>query len=281
MVLRIVTDSACDVPHELAQSLHITVVPVYVNIGDRSYLDGVELTRQEFYDNLASYPVYPTTAAPSSGAFKAVYEKLSAEGASHILSLHIASNLSATYNAARLGADTAESVPVTIFDTRQITLGAGLLVLLAAEAAAAGSKASEIVSELQTRVPRTRVFGMIEDLMALRRSGRVSWAGFGLGTLLKLKPLMMIQDGEVTVVAKIRTRQNAMSQLISMVGEIGPFERMAVIHVNKPEAADELRIRANHLFPKDEETITSDIAPAIGAHLGPGAVGFASIALDG
>jgi DegV family protein with EDD domain len=281
MPLRIVTDSACDVPRELAEALHITVVPVYINIGERSYLDGVELPRQEFYDNLATYSSYPTTAAPSSGAFKAAYEKLAADGATEILSMHIASNLSATYNAARLGAEAIDSVPVTVFDTKQITLGAGLLVVLAAEAAEAGFTAAEVRAALEERVPRTRVFGMIDNLTALRRSGRVSWAEFGLGTLLQIKPVMMIREGEVSVVARIRTRQNAVTQLMRMVGEIGPFERLAVIHVNAPEAADALRRQADPLFPPDSTKITTEITPAIGTHLGPGAVGFASIAVDG
>ena len=114
MPIRIVTDSACDVPEHLATELNITIIPVYVNIEGQSYLEGVELSRQDFYQNLSDYTVYPTTAAPASGAFTETYDHLAAEGATEILSIHIASNLSATYNAARLGAD-ATTVPVTLF----------------------------------------------------------------------------------------------------------------------------------------------------------------------
>jgi DegV family protein with EDD domain len=277
MTVRIVADSTSDVPDELAIKLNIAIVPAYVNVGDRSYLEKVELSRREFYENLAAYPDYPTTAAPSSGAFASTYERLASEGATEIVSIHIASTLSATYNAARLGAKAIDAVPVTIFDTKQITAGAGLLVILAAEAAIAGIAAEKIVQMLEERVARTRVFGMINDLSALRKSGRVSWASFGLGTLLQIKPVMMIRQGEISVVAKIRTRARATLQMLDMIAEFAPFERMAVIHVNAPEAAEALRLRAEHLLPKDQATIVANITPAIGTHLGLGATGFACI----
>jgi DegV family protein with EDD domain len=278
MTIKIVTDSACDVPEELADELGITIVPVYINIGEKSYLEGVELSRAEFYQNLPAYSPYPTTAAPAQGAFTTVYERLTAEGATQILSIHLASSLSATYNAARLGADAANSAPVTLFDSQQITLGGGLLVIMAAEAAAAGCALEEIMTMLRERVSRTRIFGMIETLESLRRSGRVSWAEFGLGTLLQIKPVMMIARGEISVVAKVRTRKRAIKQMLAMVTEFGPFERIAVIHVNAPEAAQQLRQQSQHLFPDGAAPLIRDITPAIGTHLGPGAIGFTCIA---
>lgn len=277
MTLKIVTDSACDVPPDLAEQLDITVIPVYINIGEQSYLEGQELTRAEFYQNLPDYDPYPGTAAPAVGAFTEVYERLTREGATAILSLHLADSLSATLNAARLGAEAADSAPVTLFDTQQITLGAGLQVLLAAEAAVQGCTLAEIMGLLQARVSHTRIFGMINTLDSLRRSGRVSWAEFGLGTILQIKPVMMIANGEITVVAKVRTRKRAVKQMLAMIAEFGPFERVAVIHVNDPEAAQELLTQAQHLFPPDKPPIVQGITPAIGTHLGLGAVGLAMV----
>lgn len=276
MTVKIVADSACDVPEHLAKELDITIVPVYINVGEQSFLEGVEISREEFYRNLSTYPVYPTTAAPAVGSFTAVYDALAAAGATEILSIHIASSISATYNAARLGAEAA-SAQVTVFDSEQITIGSGLLVLVAAEAAAAGKSVSEIVAMLQERVPRTRVFGMIDSLESLRRSGRVNWAQFGLGTLLQIKPVMMIHQGEVSVVARIRTRKKALNQTIEMVQQLGPFERLAVLHVNAPEAAEELRQMTEGVFSTAHLPMITGITPAIGTHLGLGAVGFASI----
>ena len=279
MSIKIVTDSACDVPPELALKLDITVVPVYINVGERSYLEGVEISREQFYNSLPSYADYPTTAAPAVGTFTKLYEQLTAEGATQILSMHIAHDLSATYNTARLGAANANSAPVTLFDTRQITLGAGLLVLLAAEAAAAGQTVAQIMRMLNEKVGRTRVFGMINSLESLHRSGRVSWAQFGIGSLLQIKPIMMIADGAISAAAKVRTRQRALNQMLKMVGDLAPFERLAIIHVNAQDAAEELYRLSGDLFASLAESapMIQGITPAVGTHLGVGAVGFAAV----
>jgi len=280
MTLKIVTDSACDVPPDLAEALDITIIPVYVNIGEEGYREGVDISREEFYKNLSSYPVYPTTAAPAIGTFTQVYEQLAAEGATEILSIHLAHSISATCNSARLGAEAAEGVAVTVFDSHQITVGAGLLVIIAAEAAAKGKSLDDIVALLNKRVPQSRVFGMLDNLEALRRSGRVNWAQFGLGTLLRIKPVMMIQADDISVVAKIRTRKRAIKQTIQMVSEFSPFERLAIIHVDAPELAEELRRQALDLFQTEHPPFTMEVTPAIGVHLGVGAVGFACIATN-
>lgn len=278
MPLKIVTDSACDVPPEAAEALGVTIVPVYINIGEEGFREGVDITRDEFYRNLSSYRVYPTTAAPSIGTFTQVYEELAAAGATEILSIHLADSISATCNSARLGAEAAQGVAVTVYDSRQITLGAGLLVVTAAAAAAEGKSLAEIVALLDERVTRSRVFGMLDNLEALRRSGRVNWAQFGLGTLLRIKPVMMIQADDISVVAKIRTRTRALEQTIQMVSEFSPFERLAIIHVQAAEAAEELRQQAENLFQTEHPPFIMEVTPAIGVHLGIGAVGFACVA---
>jgi DegV family protein with EDD domain len=278
MTIKIVTDSACDVPPELAHQFDITIVPAYLNIGQDSYLEGVEMSREQFYGRLHSFTDYPTTAAPAVGTFTQVYEQLTAEGASQILSMHIAHDLSAIYNAARVGAAAANAAPVTLFDTRQITLGAGLLVMLAAEAVAAGRNLAEIVTMLNEKVSRTHVFGMIDSLEALHRSGRVSWAKFGIGSILQIKPIMMIADGVISAVAKVRTRKRALSQMLTLVSDLAPFERLAIIHVNAQEAAEELYQLSSNLFTNlSSPPLIQGITPAVGTHLGVGAVGFAAV----
>lgn len=277
MTIKIVTDSACDIPDAVAAELGITIVPVYINIGDHSYLEGVELSRQTFYQNLSGYKRYPTTAAPASGTFAAVYARLAQDGATEVLSLHVASELSATLNAARLGAEAQTAVPVTLFDTQQITLGAGLLIIIAAEMAAAGRSMADIVAALNERVKRAYVFGMLDTLEALRRSGRVSLAQFGLGTILRIKPVMVIHQGVISVAAKIRTRKRSIEHALKLVAGLSPFERLAILHVNAPEAAELLWRQAAHLFPRGHAPLMTEITPAIGIHLGLGAVGFACI----
>ena len=275
--IRIVTDSACDVPDSLAQQLGITVIPVYVNVGQESYLDGVELTRAEFYTQLPHYDPYPTTAAPSTGTFTAVYQQLADEGATDIISIHIASKLSNTYQAARLGAESVKGATVHLFDSQQITLGGGLLAITAAEAVMAGHSVSAILAQLEQLCPHTHVFGMLDTLESLRRSGRVSWAQFGLGTLLQIKPIMRIHEGEVAVVARVRTKSRSQQTMLTMIEELAPFARLGVIHVAAPETAVILQEKAQHLFPSGQPLPITPITPAIGVHLGLGAVGFACI----
>jgi len=277
VTLQIVTDSASDVPAEIAAALNITVIPAYINIGASSYLDGVELSRQTFFDNLAQYTPYPTTAAPAAGIFTKTYEQLAHDGATEVLSIHIAGTLSNIYNAARLGAEAAKNVTVHLVDTKQVSLGAGLLVIKAAELAADGQSAATILSMLAKHAPQTHLFGVLNSLESLRRSGRVNWATFGLSTLLQIKPIMMISDGAISVLAKVRTQKRAISQLLTLVQQFGPFERLSVVHVNAPDAAHKLKSLATTFFPDADSLPIMGIGPAVGTHLGIGAVGFACI----
>ena len=277
MTIKVVVDSGCDVPPDIADALDITSIPLYVNIGDNSLAEGVDISREAFYANLPTYEPYPTTAAPPAGTFTETYEKLAAAGATEILSMHLSSALSNTFNSARLGAEAAESVSVRLYDTEQITLGFGLLAICAAEAAQAGHTMDEIVALLDARVKHTRVFGMIDTMESLRRGGRVSWAQFGIGTLLQIKPVMMITAGEISIEAKVRTRKRAIKKMQEMVSAYLPFERIAVLHVNALEEAKKLREESKAFFPEGEIPIIQEVGPAIGTHLGVGAVGFAAI----
>lgn len=277
MTIRILTDSTCDVPPDVAEKFGIKVVPVYINIGDHSYLDGVDLSRREFFINLPDYDSFPTTAAPASGSFTAAYQELVEEGATDIISLHIAANLSNTYNAARLGAEDVEGANVTLWDTKQITMGSGLQVMAAAEAASTGSSVAEIVAMLAQKRAKTRIYAILDTLEFLRRSGRVSWAQFGLGTLLRIKPVLEVYESDVIMNERVRTLKRATKRLLELVDLQKPFERIAVLHANNLEAAQQLQEQAAYLFPPDQEVIFMEITPAIGSHIGPGAVGFAFI----
>jgi DegV family protein with EDD domain len=277
MTIRVVADSTCDLPKVVAEAFGITVVPAYINIGERSFLDGVELTRQEFYEMLPSYEVVPTTSIPSIEAFLRVYEKLSAEGAAEILSIHIASSLSGTCDVARSAAARMSPDQVTIFDSGQLSLGTGLLILAAAEAAAGGLSLTEIVSMLQEKAPRTYTFAALDTLEFLRRSGRVSRFRSSFGSLLRIKPLLTMHMGEVSF-GKVRTRNRSVDWLLERVGALAPLEKLALVHTHAQEKAARLQQKAKHLFPKGEEPLCAEVTPVIGAHVGPGAVGFACIA---
>jgi DegV family protein with EDD domain len=276
MPVKIVTDSTCDLPEEIVRALDITVVPLYINVGQDSYLDGIDMSRQEFYERLPHFEHHPQTASPGPEMFREIYERLAGEGADEILSIHISISLSGTLNTANLGAKATDVVPVTVFDSRQLSIGTGFLVEAAARAAAAGRSLSEIVEILKEKTQRTHLFAALDTLEFLQRSGRMSWAVSKIGGLLKIKPLLTMHDGDPNV-EQVRTTKRAIQRLIDKLTDLHPLEDLALVHTNAPDMIRELRERARHLFPAGKDPVLVDVTPVIGAHIGPGAAGFACV----
>ncbi len=275
MSVRIVTDSTCDLPSETISEYGIWVVPLYINIGKQSYLDGVDITRQEFYTRLPDFPVSPTTAVPSPEKFCAIYNALADEGATEVLSIHISSGLSAILDVAHVAAKDTRSLQVTVLDSRQLSLGTGFLVETAARLAKEGCTVSEIITVLQTQIKRTHVFAALDTMEFLKRSGRVNAVIAGLGSILQIKPIMKMYDG-IASAERVRTRQHARNRLVQLLGNLGELERVAIVHTHSTERVAELRQAAAHLLPT-EELLEVGITPVIGAHIGPGVAGFAVI----
>jgi len=275
MTIMVVTDSTCDLPEEIIAEYGITVVPLYINFGQRSYLDGVELSRQEFYARLPDCDPPPTTAVPSPQRFAEIYERLASEGASEILSIHISLSLSGTVNMAHLAAQEMASVPVTVFDSGSLSMGLGFLVWTAAKAAAEGHSTGEIVAMLEDQSARTHVFAALDTLEFLRRSGRMNRVMAALGSWLQVKPLLKMHQGEPTA-EKVRTTEHATERLISLLRDLVPLEKVALVHTHALERAGELRQKVQDLLPEGE-LLSLDITPVFGTHLGPGAVGFACV----
>lgn len=276
-MIRIVVDSTCDLPKEVIEQYGITAMPAYINVGTESYRDGIDMTRQTFYEQLPSFPTPPTTAAPASGLFTEAYEALADEGATEILSIHVAASLSGMVNSAHVGAQATDKVKVTVFDSQQLTIGHGLLALTAAQAVEAGKSMDEIVALLAERIKRTHVFAILDTLEFLRRSGRVSWAAFGFGSLLKIKPVLSVYEGQPESIARIRTMKRAVQHVIGLVTDLAPLEQIAVLHTNNPAGAEKLKQQITDLIPAGTSALIVDVTPAIGVHVGPGAVGLACI----
>jgi DegV family protein with EDD domain len=275
MTTRIVTDSTCDLPEDVIAQYGITVVPLYINFGLEGYLDGVEITRREFYDRLPDCDPLPTTAAPSSEAFRETYEDLVGNGATEILSIHVASSLSATANSARVGADSIQGATITVFDSRQISCGLGFQVLAAAQAIQGGSPVDQVLAALKSLVPRVYVFAALGTMEFLRRSGRVNPIVAGLGNTLQIKPLLKLIDGELAS-ERARTSKRAIERVIALLEEVAPVEQLAIVHANAADRAQALKEQVQNLAPGGD-LWTVDIAPAIGTHIGPGAVGVACV----
>jgi len=276
MAIRIVTDSTCDMPADVAAELGITVIPDYINAGDQSYQDGVDLTRREFYERLPGWRVPPTTAAPGVDAFRRVYERLADEGATSILSLHVYDHLSNLANVARLAAAATHSVAVTVLPGSLLSLGGGFIAMGAARAARAGRSLEEVMRVVEDLGQRTYIFASLDTLEFLRRSGRVPHLLARLGSWLNILPLLKVHCGEIGM-DLVRTRGRGVERVIRLVEGLGPLERLGVIHTNAPERARELIRQAAHLFPGGQQPWVVDITPVIGAHIGPGAVGLAAL----
>jgi DegV family protein with EDD domain len=254
----------------------IWVIPLYIHVGKQSYLDGVDITRQEYYSRLPAFATHPTTAVPSPEKFQAVYTSLLDEGATEVISIHISSAMSAVVDVAQLASKEVASLPVTVFDSRQLSMGTGFLVETAARLASQGCTAAEIIPILNRQIKRTHVFAALDTMEFLKRSGRVNQVVAGLGTILQVKPILTMYDGTPGA-ERVRTSARAMDRLVQLLSDVGPIERVAVVHSNAPERVAELCQKASHLLP-DVAPLTVNITPVIGTHTGPGAVGFAVVA---
>jgi DegV family protein with EDD domain len=276
MSIRIVTDSNCDLPQAMVEEYDITVVPMYINIGAESYLDGVTMSRQEFYEGLPHFDSHPMTSVPGPGAFMETFDKLAAEGATEILAIHVAGSLSAMVNSARLAAEEWGRVPVTVFDSGNLTLGTGLQVLAAAGAAAEGRTMDQIVTLLEDTASRTYCFAALDTVEYLRRSGRLTRFQSSLASVLRIKPLLKMNDGEFDM-ERVRTRKAALARVIELLRGLGPLEELTLVHTHAPEEAEVLGREVRDLVPEGALSLSAEVTPVIGTHIGPGAVGFVAI----
>jgi DegV family protein with EDD domain len=279
MAVRIVTDSTCDLPAEITAEHGIIVVPTCIGIGDRSYLDGVEITREEFYDWLPTLSPAPTTAAPGIGVFLQAFERATSEGATGIIAVHPPAELSSLYSVAELAAKEMHGLPIAVVDSRQVTLGMGSVVLAAARMAEAGHTVDEIVAALPGVIRRTYVFGVLDTLEYLRRGGRASRLQSGFSALLQIKPVFTVYDGQITY-ERVRTRSAAFARLVMLVEALGPLEALSVAHTHAPERATTLTEMGRSLFPDGTPTMCVEVTPVLGVHFGPGAVGFLAVKRD-
>jgi DegV family protein with EDD domain len=275
--VRIVTDSTSDVPPEMAERLQISIVPAYVQIGNHSYRDGVAtggLSREEFYLQLPGMPAMPTTAVPPAHDFAAAYRSLIGK-ATEVIAIVVSATLSGMYNAARLGAQEVPELNVHIVDSEQVTMGLGWIVIAAAEAAAEGKPAQEIISLVQDMKPRVRVFAMLDTVEYLRRSGRVSWARAAAAQVLRIKPIIEVLQGTVGNKGRTRTRRRAMQQLVELTRALSPLERLAILHTYAPDL-NEFRRQLADLCPFEPSPIVP-VTTIVGAHVGPRGLGVAVV----
>ena len=273
--IRVVTDSACDLPPDLVTELGIEIVPLTIRFGNEELVDRRDLSPKEFWSRMATSPVLPETAAPSPGAFEEAYRNAKADGADGIVCVTLSGALSATYQAAELAAKSvADDIAVRVVDSRTVTLGEGLMAVAAARAAKQGKGLEDCVGVAEDLVGRTKVYGALDTMESLKKGGRVGSAQALIGSMLSIKPIIQITadtNGLVEAESKQRTRSKSLRYLVEKVREHGQVEDLAVMHGDAKDV-EELLDLLGAVYPRDE-ILVGDIGPVIGTHGGPGVIG--------
>jgi DegV family protein with EDD domain len=269
--IRVVTDSACDLPAAAVAENRIEIVPLSVRFGAEEFVDG-QMAPTEFWSKCAASSGLPETAAPSPGAFEATFRRLAEEGADGIVCVNLSSKLSATIQGAQLAADSVkETIPVRVVDSLSASLGEGLVVLAAARMAAQGKGLDDVAGAAEDAVPRVRVYAALDTLENLKRGGRIGGARALLGTMLSIKPVISVEHGEVEEESKQRTRSKSLRYLAQKVKDAGTIEGLSVVHGQAPDL-DELLDLLAASAPR-EDILVGDVGAVIGTHAGPRVIG--------
>jgi DegV family protein with EDD domain len=272
--VRIVTDSSCDLPADVAAEYGIEIVPLSIRFGDDEFVDRVELSTAEFWARCSSSPVLPETAAPAPGQFEAAYRKLRDEGATAIVAVMLSSALSATMQSAELAArNVADEIDVRVIDSRSLTLGLGTTAVACARAAREGRSADEVASLATDLARRAHVFGALDTLDNLKKGGRIGNAKALLASVLAIKPIIDVRNGVVEEGGKQRTRAKALAFLVEKLASYGDrVDNLAVLHADCSDVDQFVEMLRPHYAG---EIIVGEIGPVIGTHAGRGTIGVA------
>lgn len=275
MTVKIVTDSGSDITQEAAKKLGIRVVPVYLRFGDEVYRDGVDIDSDEFYRGLMTSPVHPSTAAPSPGDFAKAYEEVAQE-TGEIVSIHITRKHSAVYNAALLGKETAEKkgCHVEVIDSKGVTMWQGLVAIAAAKAAQAGDSLKQVVDRVREAIGQMRVLALLDTAIYLAKGGRLGKAASAISAIesvLHVKLLLTLRDGEIRPGGLVRTRGKGIDRLREFIRSASRIEDLAIVYSTTPDDAQALAAHIRPDFPNIAPRIVR-LGPALGVHAGPGAL---------
>jgi DegV family protein with EDD domain len=277
VAVQIVVDSTADIPSDRARELGIEVVPLTVMFGDQSFRDGVDLDGPSFYQKLSNSAVMPTTSTPPPALFEETYRRLIANGATGLLSMHISAKLSGTFSAARQGAEmvTADTgVPIEVVDSDTVSGGFGLPAEMVARDARNGADLAALKAHAESLCSRVRVIAVLDTLEFLQRGGRIGRARAMLGTLLNVKPLIEVRNGQVLPLENVRTRSKALERMGQIVSGMGDLEALAIV-ASDSVVADQITKVAEGFWHGPIERFA--LGPVVGTHAGPGAGGIVAI----
>ncbi len=271
-MIRIVTDSSCDLPDEILQQHQITVVPLTIRFGEEGFIDREELSIDDFWVRLSAAEDLPETAAPSVGRFQDVYRELSYARADGIVVVTISTGISATHQSATLAADQLRSgIPVRVIDSRLVSAALGLVVLAAARAAEAGGTIDVVEATAREAVASSNLFAALDTLEYLKRGGRIGSTAAFFGNLLDMKPLITFEEGVVSAGGRVRTRRKAIKAVLDHLESLESVAEVGVIHSNPPDLDEflgALRERGH------DDPLVARLGPVVGAHAGPRVIGI-------
>jgi len=271
LAVKVVTDSGSDLPLEVARELGITVVPVYIYFGDKAYKDCVDIGPDELYERLVNGPVYPTTTQPMSADFAKTYEDLSKD-ADAIVSVHLPTKVSGTYNAALQGVEIAKpKCEVHVVDSLCVSVGLGLIAMAAARVAKAGGKLAEVLEETRKAISQTQIRGLLDTLQYLLKGGRITKAKALVGTLLNVKPILTIRDGEIVQAGMARSYAKGIDQLFEFVKSRPNLQEVAIVQSTVPEEANALKARIASII-EEKRILMARLGAGLGVHGGPGTI---------
>jgi DegV family protein with EDD domain len=267
----IVTDSTADLRPAIQERFGLGMVPLIVNWDGQTFRDKVDLTTADFYQRLRTSKSLPKTGAPSLAAFEAAFrEQLKAHDA--VISVNLASKLSGTYEVARKAAEAVDPQRISVIDSGSVSVCLGWLAEMAATLAQQGSEPAEIVRRLEDARGRLRILALVETLEFLQRGGRIGRAAALAGTLLSVKPILSVRDGEVAPVERVRTMNGALRRLVELTVGLGRAERVGVVDGDSDTNATEVARQLAVHYP-DLTIDRGELGPVVGTHGGPGVVG--------
>jgi DegV family protein with EDD domain len=281
MTVKIITDSLADITGDIAQKLGVTVVPLTVLFGHEAFLDRVTMTSDEFYHRLIHGNVWPTTTQPTPAAFAEVYNKL-AEETDEILVVTLSSKLSGTYQSATSAKTMVKKkCRIEVIDSLTVAMGLGLIVISAAKAAQTGAKLSELANMARGAMKRSHFIAYFDTLKYLAKGGRIGKAQGLLGSLLSVKPILTVKEGEMAPLTRVRSLAAGLDYLYNFAAGFGQkIEELAVEYTTTPEEADKLAERLGAIYPR-ERIYRSTVSPVLGTYGGPGALAVTVLEAEG
>ena len=268
MTVKIITDSLSDITSDIAEVLGITTVPVYVRFGEEVYKDRVEITTEEFYRRLVSDESFPSTTQPTPKDFLDVYEEAAGE-TDEILVINLSSKLSGTYQSATQAKEMyGGKARIEIIDSQLVIMGLGLIVIAVAKAAQSGATLDEAAKMVRQYMPRAHSVMLVDTLKYLAKGGRIGKAQGMLGSLLSVKPVLTVKDGEVSPMTRMRSRAAGIDYLCNYVAGYPNIAELAVEHATTRQEAEALADRLGEVFPR-EHIYISTVSPVIGTYVGP------------